>query len=393
MGAIGILALAGIVSHQIGTVGLNAQEVASKYIPSDKGGEGETGPYEVVRGWPQKYHEEGWTWGRSPAVAVFSPNRILRLQSSELPVLKAENEDNHPAEEGLECCVGGDGIPIRQAAHPELGGRGFTAAESIPRHRNAIVVFDAMGKAEPWDHLDKYIIKANTSIVVDHYDPTNPFWVCAGPAGYKFSNDGKKLLMKIGGDKPGKSQTLLGACMDLAVAPNGDIYIADSTANARIVKFSKDGKFLMEFGKPGNGPGEFNNTHSVALGPNERLYVADRANSRIQVLDGKTGKHLDTWPNIWDPDYVGVAQNGNVWVGDGHTSKVLQYSPEGYLLSSWGTLGGKPGHFYGLHHLATDSEGNLYTTDVYNGRTQKFRPKKGADPKMLVQGILRGKFQ
>jgi len=397
MSALAILALAGIVSLQIGavshSVSVNAQETPSKYIPSDKGGEGDTGPYEVVRGWPQKYHDEGWTWGRSPSVVAVTPNRIVRIQSGELPVLKAENEDNHPAEEGMECCVGGDGIPIRQAAHPELGGRGFAPHEH--KQKGAVIVFDGAGKViERWEQWDKNIIGISIHrITMDPYDPTHPLWICAGPSVYKFSADGKKLLLRIGGDKPGKSQTELGGATDLAIAPNGDIYIADSRKNARIIKFAKDGKYLMEFGKPGSGPGEFNNTHSLALGPNERLYVADRENSRIQVFDGKTGKHLDTWPNIWNPDYVGVAEDGAVWVADDQTAKILKYSPDGYLQYSWGTLGGKAGHFYGQHHLATDSEGNLYTTDVYSGRTQKFRPKKGADPNHLIKGVLRGKFQ
>ena len=180
---------------------------------------------------------------------------------------------------------------------------------------------------------------------------------------------------------------------DVFVAPNGEVYVSDGYENTRVARFDPRGLFLDAWGEAGSEPGHFDIPHGIASDGAERIYVADRENSRIQVFDGKTGKYLDEWPNIWDPDYVGVAEDGAVWVADGHTNKILKYSPDGYLQYSWGTLGGKPGHFYGLHHLATDSEGNLYTSDVYGGRTQKFRPKKGADPNRLIKGVLRGRFQ
>lgn len=390
--AIGVAAV-GLLVTRGGTdlmTPVGAQSVASKPVDSKKGGEENFGPYEPVRGWPQRYHDAGWTWGRSPSVEADSPNRIIRLQSGELPVLTPKVEDDHVPDEVSDCCVQGDGVPIRQAAHPELGGRGFEPHRA--RLRGAIVVFDKNGKlTEKWEQWDE-LIGSNHRLLIDRYDPTHPVWVTGGPKLHKFSGDGKKLLLTIGQDKPGKDKTHLGGVQDMALAPNGDIYVADSPGNARIVKFSKDGQYLMEWGSPGKGPGQFHNTHSVAIDAKQRIYVADRENSRIQVFDAN-GKFLDEWPNIWDPDYVGADEGGSIWVIDGHTSKVLQYNQEGILQSHWGTFGGKSGFLYGGHHLATDAEGNLYISEVYGGRTQKFRPRPGADPAKLIKGVLRGAFR
>ena len=90
------------------------------------------------------------------------------------------------------------------------------------------------------------------------------------------------------------------------------------------------------------------------------------------------------WANIDDPNSSLVTTDQYLWVGDGHTSRFLKYDLNGTLLYSWGAFGAEPGHFWGLHQFSVDSEGNLYTGEVFNGRAQKFRPKKGADPAKLI---------
>jgi hypothetical protein len=67
---------------------------------------------------------------------------------------------------------------------------------------------------------------------------------------------------------------------------------------------------------------------------------------------------------------------------------VLKYDLNGKLLYSWGTFGGQPGQLWGVHQISTDNEGNFYVAEVYNGRPQKFTPRKGADPAHLI-GPLR----
>ena len=139
----------------------------------------------------------------------------------------------------------------------------------------------------------------------------------------------------------------------------------------------------MEWGKPGDGPGEFNLPHGIAIDAQGRVYVVDRSNSRIQVFD-LNGKYLDQWPGLRLPLYISVSKDQHVWVSSGRSNKMLKYDLNGHLLYSWGTFGAQPGHLWGVHSFDTDSEGDLYIGEVFAGRAQKLRPRKGADPKFLV---------
>jgi hypothetical protein len=73
-----------------------------------------------------------------------------------------------------------------------------------------------------------------------------------------------------------------------------------------------------------------------------------------------------------------------LWVADGVTNKFLKYDLNGKLLYSWGTYGTFPGAFWGVHQFSVDSEGNLYAAETFGGRTQKFRPKQGAEQVKLI---------
>ncbi len=105
---------------------------------------------------------------------------------------------------------------------------------------------------------------------------------------YKFTAEGKKLLeIKVGGI-PDPKRAFCGAT-DIAFGPNGNVHIGDGYCNGRVLEYTADGKKVKEWGKRGSGPGEFNNVHGIALGPDGNLYVADRENGRLQWfdLDGK----------------------------------------------------------------------------------------------------------
>jgi DNA-binding beta-propeller fold protein YncE len=139
----------------------------------------------------------------------------------------------------------------------------------------------------------------------------------------------------------------------------------------------------MQWGKPGSGPGEFNTLHSIAVDSKQRVYVADRGNSRIQIFD-ENGKFLDQWTNIRSPNFIHISKDNFVWICDGVSNKILKYDTNGKLLYSWGTYGDYPGAMWSPHQFSVDSEGNLYVAEAYGGRAQKFRPKPGADPAHLV---------
>ncbi len=120
---------------------------------------------------------------------------------------------------------------------------------------------------------------------------------------FKFSPDGKLLLTlgKAGGNPAGADAAdpaSFYAPNDVTTYPNGDILVAEGHGgpNSRLIKFDKTGKFLMQSGKKGTGlDGEFDQPHSLAWDSKGRLFVADRANNRIQILDGATLKTTDTW--------------------------------------------------------------------------------------------------
>jgi DNA-binding beta-propeller fold protein YncE len=160
-------------------------------------------------------------------------------------------------------------------------------------------------------------------------DPDDNVWVTDGEAGngrgetaLKFSPDGH-LLMTIG--KPGvagSGNDELNGPSDVLVAPNGDIFIADGhgeKTNDRIVKYSRDGKFITTWGHHGSGQGEFDVTHGLAMDSEGRLYVADRANNRVQIFD-QNGKFIAEWAQFGRPSGVYI-RNDILYVADSQSNE------------------------------------------------------------------------
>lgn len=162
-----------------------------------------------------------------------------------------------------------------------------------------------------------------------YVDRDGNVWVTDGKAGdgkghtvIKFAPDGK-VLMTLG--KPGvagNAPDMLDTPSDVITAPNGDIYVADGhgvmaghTTNDRIVKFTKDGKFIKTWGRHGFEPGEFDVPHSLALDSAGRLYVADRSNSRVQVFDAD-GNFVADWRKFGRPSSVAIDKNDMIYVAD-----------------------------------------------------------------------------
>ena len=140
---------------------------------------------------------------------------------------------------------------------------------------------------------------------------------------FKFSPDGK-LLMTLGkaGVAGGGNDVFSGPC-DVAIAQNGDIFVADGhiadVPVNRIMKFSKDGKFIKAWGKRGKGPGEFDTPHSIAIDSRGRIFVADRSNSRIQIFD-QDGRFIDQWKQFGRPSGVFIDRNDTWYVADSQSN-------------------------------------------------------------------------
>jgi streptogramin lyase len=160
-------------------------------------------------------------------------------------------------------------------------------------------------------------------------DKDDNIWICDGQGKdgkgqqvIKFSPDGK-ILMTLGkkgvaGDGP----DTFNMPSAVIVAPNGDIFVADGhggNSNARIMKFSPDGKFIKTWGKPGSGPGDFNLPHGLAFDSKGRLFVCDRGNNRLQIFD-QEGKLLDTWTQFGRPAGIFIDKHDNILVADSDSS-------------------------------------------------------------------------
>ena len=104
----------------------------------------------------------------------------------------------------------------------------------------------------------------------------------------KFSSDGDVLIRLGTAGVAGRTQSTFDQPNDVLVAPNGDIFVGDghpANGNNRIVKFSSDGTYLMEWGETGSAPGQFRTPHALAMDSQGLLYVGDRSNRRIQVFE------------------------------------------------------------------------------------------------------------
>ena len=139
---------------------------------------------------------------------------------------------------------------------------------------------------------------------------------------YKFSPEGG-LLMTLGrkgvaGDGP----DVFNQPSDVLVAPDGSIFVADghgTGGNNRIMKFSPDGRFLMQWGTTGEADGQFRDPHALAMDSQGRLFVGDRGNSRIQIFD-QQGNHLGTWTQFGRPSGLFIDSNDVLYATDSESN-------------------------------------------------------------------------
>jgi streptogramin lyase len=152
-------------------------------------------------------------------------------------------------------------------------------------------------------------------------------------------------------------------------SPTGDIWVADGYGQCRIHRFSPDGKLLLSFGEPGQGPGQFNLPHSLVVDGRDRVLVVDRENHRLQLFDDD-GTWLETWTGLKQPMDVCVDGEGAIYVAEAY-QRLSIYDPEGARLAQWGEPGTEAGQFASfLHGVCVDSRGDLYVAD--EKRMQKF---------------------
>jgi DNA-binding beta-propeller fold protein YncE len=180
---------------------------------------------------------------------------------------------------------------------------------------------------------------------------------------------------------------------NLAVGPQGDLYVSDGYGNCRIHRFSPTGELKQSWGVPGTGPGQFYLPHGIAVAADGRVFVCDRENDRIQIFS-PDGEYLSEWTDTQRPTHLvfdadGRAYVSELWWHPGQTSqrhgpiqearygRVSVYDTEGRVLTRWGSPDAcAPGSFAAPHGLAVDSRGDIYVSEV----TWTFAVSRGLAP-------------
>jgi hypothetical protein len=405
------IALAVIFGVGYGLTAVQGQQ-AQPYsaFTGEKGGQDVFGAYMVQANWPKPLtalpgHGD-WTWGAGQGVFAESPDRVFVLQRGELPQIHKRPASVKIAP-SIEFPIGR--LPVRDATSASPPGALFGPDGKTPgndldagqpgvdwRWEHIVTVFNAQGDLiEDWTQWDKMFRRPH-AVYISPYDPQKSIYIVDDyrHAVFKFSNDGKKLLQTIGEPNvPGTDNSHFYRPTFMAWLPSGEFFVADGYQNTRVMKFDKDGKFLMTWGQRGEQgketrPGYFNNVHGVAVDPQtRRVYVNDRNNGRVQVFD-ENGKYVDEWsfgPRTYSDIHLFIIPSDrNLWAFDRGTSKILKYSLDGKFQLSWGTWGDFAGAFWGVHGMAVDSAGNVYTAAVDSGGAQKFVPRPGANPAFLL---------
>ena len=199
------------------------------------------------------------------------------------------------------------------------GSQGTNCADSP---LDPILEFDPSGKF--LKGFGRGLFISPHKITVDH---DGNLWVAdngvkdgRGQQVFKFNQDGKLLLTLGKAGVAGPGLDTFDQPTEVAVAPNGDIFVADGhgrapNANARIMKFDKNGKFLKTWGKKGTGIGEFDCPHTLAFDSRGRLFVGDRQNNRIQIFD-QNGRFIAEWKQFGRPSGIFIDRNDVLYVAD-----------------------------------------------------------------------------
>jgi sugar lactone lactonase YvrE len=175
-----------------------------------------------------------------------------------------------------------------------------------------------------------------------HVDRDGNVWVTDGQASagrgnqvFKLSPDGE-VLMRLGrAGAAAEGPDTFNRPSDVLVAPNGDIFVADGhggETNARIVKFTRDGKFIKAWGRKGSGPGEFDTPHALVMDSQGRLFVGDRGNSRIQIFD-QEGTFLAEWRQFGRPSGLFIDRNDVLYSADHQSTEAT--NPGGWQKGIW----------------------------------------------------------
>jgi DNA-binding beta-propeller fold protein YncE len=404
-------------------------DVATSYAatPGTIGGQEYWGAYDVDPNWPIDIAEqipghEGWTWGAGQSVFAESPDRVFVLVRGEIPSFERPRGVNLMESAGIPANFPQSGfVPWRNTTNvslpvgledtiencPETSARGECGVDV--RWEHSILIFNREGElTESWTQWD-HLLRRPHAIYISPFDPEKHVWIVDDyrHAIFKFSNDGSELVQTIGEPNVGVRSVDPEDDLEhfyrptfMVFRPDGGFYVSDGYLNTRVVRFNADGSPHSAFGQAGiNGarenpptpetrPGYMFNVHGLAMDyETGNVFVNDRNNNRVQVFT-EDGEYVREWSvgalgksNI---HLFWMGEDRNLWAFDQNTQKMLKYSNDGEFLYQFGGMGGRGFGFFGVHGIHVDQEGNLYVAEVGNGGAQKFIPREGANPDMML---------
>lgn len=311
-------------------------------------------PYRTIEGWAKM--PDGRTWGATSAVDIDRDGRSIWVAercgansclNSELPiVLKFDANGTLVTSFGAGLMIFPHGI------HVDRDGNIWVTDGQDNRPRRA------RGAAP-----DSPLPPAPATLV--------------GHQVFKFSPDGRRL-MTLGTPGGGTGATGFFQPNDIVTDTNGDIYVAEGHGgdNARIVVFDKHGTYLREFGRKGAGPGEFDQPHGLAFDAEGRLFVADRSNNRIQIVD-KQGTFIAEWHQFSRPSGIFIDAKGLIYVADSESGSVgngrartekrgirVGTVKDGSVLALIPDPNEKATNTSAAEGVAADAAGNIYGAEV-----------------------------
>jgi hypothetical protein len=261
--------------------------------------------------------------------------------------------------------------------------------------QNCLYTLDANGNVkERWTQWDKLCEGSPGPgphrLRISPYDPERRVWVVNETFNqiYVFSNDGKQLLRTLGEKNvEGSDRAHFGKPQDVAFLPDGRILVADGLDNHRVVILDRSMNYIGEFGGKGTGPGQFNGVHAIAVGPDNRIFALDRSGGRINVFrttaDPAKVEFVEAFTGFQLPLDI-IVNDDALWVTDLGPLRFTKLDFTGKHLYTWMVPSTLPDGYLEVHTFSVDAERNMYGGDNQYGRTQKFVPKPGADPALII---------
>jgi len=281
--------------------------------------------YELVDGWARC--PEGWSFIDVCGLSIDSQDRVYILSRSAHPVMVFDREGNLLTSWGEEF--------FKRAHGSYSGPDGSVYCTDDVNHT-----------------VSKFTPEGKLLQVLGNKDQPSD-------TGYKPKSDLLESLATIKrGGPPFNRPT------GVALSSSGNIFVSDGYGNARVHKFSPDGKLLLSWGEPGTGPGQFSLPHSIWVDKRERVWVADRENSRIQIFDAR-GEFLSQWTDLLRPTDIFIDDEETVYVSE-LGLRISLFTIDGELLSRWGCQrqDKETDLFVAPHTIAVDSHGDIYVGEV-----------------------------